>query len=109
MPLCLKANSNGDQPVNLLLIDDDKDFSSFFSEALRTVGACCQVITDPRAVLSFDLAETDHIVIDLSMPNLDGLQVLRFLKDINFAGYISVTSGQAMPLLESTVLFKYYN
>lgn len=101
MPLYLKANSNGDQPVNLLLIDDDKDFSSFFSEALRTVGACCQVITDPRAVLSFDLAETDHIVIDLSMPNLDGLQVLRFLKDINFAGYISVTSGQAMPLLES--------
>ncbi|GLX83401.1 EAL domain-containing response regulator [Thalassotalea eurytherma] len=87
--------------MNLLLIDDDKDFSSFFSEALRTVGACCQVITDPRAVLSFDLAETDHIVIDLSMPNLDGLQVLRFLKDINFAGYISVTSGQAMPLLES--------
>ena len=101
MQLCHKADSNGDIPLNLLLIDDDKDFSSFFYEAVRTVGACCQIITDPRTILSFDLADIDHIVIDLSMPNLDGLQILRFLKDINIAGYISVTSGQAMPLLES--------
>ncbi|MCH2055209.1 MAG: EAL domain-containing response regulator [Thalassotalea sp.] len=87
--------------MNLLLIDDDKDFSSFFSEAVSSIGVDCQVITDPTAVLDYNLAKTDHIVIDLSMPNLDGLQILRFLKDKDFAGYISVTSGQAMPLLES--------
>jgi CheY-like chemotaxis protein len=35
------------------------------------------------------------------MPEFDGLQILRFLKETNYLGDISVTSGQDQSLLES--------
>ncbi|MDP7593065.1 MAG: EAL domain-containing response regulator [Litorilituus sp.] len=85
----------------LLLIDDDKDFTQFFSVAIEETGIKCQVLTQPIAILQYDLADIEHIIIDLSMPDFDGLQILRFLKEINYKGYISVTSGQAGTLLES--------
>jgi hypothetical protein len=35
------------------------------------------------------------------MPEFDGLQILRFLKEIDYRGDISVTSGQDQSLLDS--------
>ncbi len=86
---------------NLLLIDDDKDFSDFFVAAITSKGFSCQVLSEPKKILNLNLESIDHIIIDLLMPEFDGLQILRFLKEIDYRGNISVTSGQDQSLLES--------
>ena len=86
---------------NLLLIDDDKDFSDFFVTAIHSKGINCQVLTEPKEILNLNLDAIDHIIIDLLMPEFDGLQILRFLKDIDYRGDISVTSGQDQSLLDA--------
>ena len=58
----------------MLLIDDDQDFGHFFVDALASKGLECQVLNEPGRILDYDLSLLDHIVIDLLMPDLDGLQ-----------------------------------
>jgi EAL domain-containing protein (putative c-di-GMP-specific phosphodiesterase class I) len=87
--------------MTLLLIDDDKDFTDFFVEAVAELGVTCTALTKSTDILHYDLGNTEHIIIDLSMPGFDGLQILRFLKDVKYDGYISVTSGQTHSVLES--------
>ncbi len=87
--------------MTLLLIDDDKAFTDFFVEAVAELDLACTALTKSSDILAYDLADTEHIIIDLSMPDFDGLQILRFLKDINYSGYISVASGQSGALLAS--------
>jgi DNA-binding NtrC family response regulator len=86
---------------NLLLIDDDQDFSDFFVTALSSKGIYCQVLSEPKEILNLNLEAIDHIIIDLLMPEFDGLQILRFLKEIDYRGDISVTSGQDQSLLDA--------
>jgi|MDSY01.2.fsa_nt_gb EAL domain-containing protein (putative c-di-GMP-specific phosphodiesterase class I)/ActR/RegA family two-component response regulator len=86
---------------NLLLIDDDQDFSEFFVAAINSKGANCQVLSEPKKIINLNLEAIDHIIIDLLMPEFDGLQILRFLKEIDYRGDISVTSGQDQSLLDS--------
>jgi EAL domain-containing protein (putative c-di-GMP-specific phosphodiesterase class I) len=87
--------------VTLLLIDDDKDFTEFFVAAIEESGIRCQVLNQSKEILQYDLTGIDHIIIDLLMPDFDGLQILRFLKEIDYTGYISVTSGQDQSLLDA--------
>ncbi len=87
--------------MTLLLIDDDKDFTDFFVEAVGELDVTCTALTKSTDILHYDLDNTEHIIIDLSMPDFDGLQILRFLKDVKYDGYISVASGQTGSVLES--------
>ena len=86
---------------NLLLIDDDKDFTQLFQEVLESRGLTCEVLTNSADILDYDVTHIDHVVIDLHMPHLDGLQVLRYMSERLYGGYISVTTGQDGSLLEA--------
>lgn len=86
---------------NLLLIDDDKQFSEFFAAATKSMGLSCEIMTESKSIMFVDLAHIDHIIIDLLMPEYDGLQILRFLKERDYRGHISFTSGQDISILRS--------
>jgi len=86
---------------NLLLIDDDEQFSHFFARATKSMGMNCEVINESKNIMLFDLKPIEHIIIDLLMPGYDGLQILRFLKEKDYRGHISLTSGQDISLLQS--------
>lgn len=87
--------------VTLLLIDDDKDFTEFFVAAIEESGIKCQVLNQSKKILQYNLTGIDHIIIDLLMPDFDGLQILRFLKESRYSRYISVTSGQDQSILNA--------
>jgi len=86
---------------NLLLIDDDEQFAHFFAMATKSMGMNCEVINKSKDIMLFDLRSIEHIIIDLLMPEYDGLQILRFLKEKDYHGHISFTSGQDISLLKS--------
>ena len=91
----------------VLLVDDEKDFLELMAERMRARDL--DVTTTDSATEALKLAEKggfDAIVMDLMMPEMDGLEALKLLKEKNpdlqiilLTGYATVEKGiQAMKL-----------
>jgi len=91
----------------VLLVDDEKDFLNIMSERMRTRGM--EVSTAASAKEAIQMAEKesfDAIILDLQMPEMDGLEALKALKAkkpelqvILLTGHATVEKGiQAMKL-----------
>lgn len=65
----------------LLLVDDDYEFSALLERYFRTEGFGVEFAHDGEQALELALArDYDLIVLDIMMPGLDGLEVLRRLR-----------------------------
>lgn len=101
--------------VTVLLIDDDREFLDILSERLTIRGM--EVTTAASGQTALDLMAKerfDVVVLDLQMPEMDGLQVLAQLAARNstqpvilLTGHATVSRGvQAMKLGATDVLEK---
>lgn len=80
--------------ANVLLVDDEEDFIKSLSSRLEVRGL--KVSTSTRGEDALDLAHNqqfDVIVLDLSMPGMDGLEVLKKMKADNPDTEIIMLSG----------------
>ena len=78
-------------PHPILLVDDDREMSEMVATALRPDQM--EVVWDPDGRSAVDLArahQVQTIILDLGLPNEDGYQVLRRLKDDPSLGSIPV-------------------
>jgi DNA-binding NtrC family response regulator len=93
--------------VKVLLVDDEVDFLNTLSERMRTRGM--EVSTSSSGVEALEKVEKeayDVIILDLMMPEVDGLEALKILKArrpelqvILLTGHGSVEKGiEAMKL-----------
>ena len=80
--------------MNVLLVDDEKEFVTALSERLNLRGIRTNVVFNGREALDH-LQEhlPDVIVLDLRMPGLDGMEVLRQLRKDNPNIRVVVLSG----------------
>ena len=63
--------------LKLLLIEDDASMQTALQRALRRRGMAVEPCTDGRLALAqWTASQPDVVVLDLSLPGLDGLQVL---------------------------------
>jgi C4-dicarboxylate-specific signal transduction histidine kinase len=99
----------------VLLVDDEKDFLSIMSERMKARGM--DVSTASSAKEAIQLAEKesfDAIILDLKMPEMDGLEALKVLKAnkpeiqvILLTGHATVEKGvEAMKLGAMDVMEK---
>jgi DNA-binding response OmpR family regulator len=66
----------------ILVLDDDKALASLIKTYLEKNDKEVMVINDPKNVFNrIDSFGPDIIVIDLMMPNIDGLSVLKRIKN----------------------------
>ena len=86
----------------LLLIDDEPQLAAFVASAARMCGydpITTERDEDFRARL---VADAPHMVaLDLGMPGMDGVELLRFLADHSFTGPVLIISGFDRRVLES--------
>ena len=101
----------------VLLIDDEKDFIEALAERMESRGMNVSATVSPKEGLDIVEKETfDAIILDLKMPEMDGLEVLKKIKDKNpdlqiilLTGHATVQKGieamklGAMDLLEKPV------
>ena len=99
----------------VLLIDDEKEFLEVMSERMQTRDIDVTTASSARDALALVEKESyDAIILDLQMPEMDGLQALERLKAINpdlqvilLTGHATVEKGvQAMKLGATDVLEK---
>lgn len=84
-------------PKTLALVDDDKEYAEFLAQYLRTEGIAVSVYSDSNDLLiARGVAEFDFYVLDLMLPGVDGLELIRILRKRSRAGIV-VVSGRLSP------------
>ena len=101
----------------VLLVDDEKEFIETLSERMETRGMNVATTVSPKQALDIvDQESFDAVVLDLKMPEMDGLEVLKKIKEKNpdiqvilLTGHATVQKGieamklGAMDLIEKPV------
>lgn len=85
----------------ILVIDDDEVVGMLVSAAAQAMGLHCQVAKDPTTYLDLLTPETTLILLDLVMPGMDGIEVLRILGEQNCKARIVLMSGMNKRVIET--------
>jgi len=97
----------GKAKEKILLIDDEKDFVEALAERMQSRGIDVATATSARDGIELARQKVyDAVVLDLQMPEMDGIETLKALKDSNpnlqvilLTGHATVEKGiQAMKL-----------
>ena len=81
---------------NVLIVDDEKDFLDLISERLRAREMKVSTTTSAKDALSMiDQESFDAVVLDLQMPEMDGLEALKRIKEKNPDVQVILLTGHA--------------
>ena len=89
------------QSSRLLVVDDEKDICEFISFVAGNVGYAVTSITDPRDFIKEYSDDLSVIVMDLTMPDMDGVELIRHLASVDSKIGIILMSGFDMGVLHS--------
>lgn len=80
----------------VLLIDDEEEFLSTLSERMEIRGMeVSTAATAQNAVAALDSNEYDAIVLDLQMPDMNGIEMLKIIKKNHPEMQVILLTGQA--------------
>jgi two-component system response regulator ChvI len=84
--------------ASIALVDDDRNILSSLSIALIAEGFVTRLYPDGKAALNALLDNPPDIVVcDIKMPNLDGIELLRLLREKSSLPFIFLTSKTDEP------------
>ena len=79
--LMVRSIFHAEEAVRVLLIDDDSAFTALLAEYLAGDGFACEQARNPLDGLERALTERfDAVILDVMMPQMDGMEVLRRLR-----------------------------
>ena len=88
----------------LLLIDDEPTLAEFLASAAQESGFEPVVTEQDEQFRQAFLAERpDMVALDLGMPGMDGVELIRFLADQNYDAPVLIVSGFDRRVLESAI------
>ena len=86
----------------LLLIDDEPALADFLASAARESGFDPAIAGNDADFREAFLARTpDMVALDLGMPGMDGVELIRFLADQDYSAPVLIVSGFDRRVLES--------
>jgi two-component system, OmpR family, response regulator len=86
----------------LLLIDDEPVLADFIADAARSSGFEPVVASDDGQFRNeFAANRPNMVVLDLGMPGMDGVELLRFLADQDYRSPVLIVSGFDRRVLDS--------
>src|ERR687884_2387315 len=84
---------SGMNSPRVLVIDDDDDIRALVAELLQRAGLEVEQASDGRAGLrAFHQSPADLVLLDVSMPELDGWETLDRIRDLSDVPVIMLTA-----------------
>ncbi|HNB25876.1 MAG TPA: response regulator [Alphaproteobacteria bacterium] len=78
----------------VLIVDDEEAFGRFVGDVASEAGLQAEVTTSAAAFISaFDRARPDVVVLDLVMPETEGIELIRWLIDRKISVRLIVVTG----------------
>ncbi len=84
-----------DRPHKVLIVEDDADSSEAFTRILRLRGwivAQAKTVEEAKNLLGNDY---DFVMLDIRLPDGNGLDVLKIIRERNLNPKVIVTTGQS--------------
>jgi DNA-binding response OmpR family regulator len=89
-------------PPRLLLIDDEPVLAELIASAARDAGFEPVLTSDDTVFREDFLSNTpDMVALDLGMPGMDGVELLRFLAEHDYTSPVLIVSGFDERVLDS--------
>lgn len=85
----------------LYILDDDIQFAELLSEVAQSTGWNTEHKQSPLELLKMSLPENSVLVLDLNMPEMDGIEVIRTLAEKNIKVQLILISGFDSRVLHS--------
>jgi len=86
---------------SLYILDDDKQYSELLADVASTAGWLAIPEQSPLEFLKNDLSKIDILVLDLNMPEMDGIEVIRELAERKAQLNLILVSGFDARVLHS--------
>ena len=80
--------------MKILLVDDNPEILNCLSESLNSHGFSTRQFADPAA--AFEAYKSDHfdvVITDYSMPGMNGLELLKTIRDYDPGAYLIIITG----------------
>jgi len=87
--------------LKLLIIDDEIDFAMFVADVADDMGFEVISAHDPKEFANLYSEDISIIILDLFMPGIDGIEILRHLVEYNSSASIIFMSGKDSSVLQS--------
>ena len=72
----------GVEPKQIMVVDDESDLTLFYQMSLEYYGFVVDTFNEPKEALSnFKPNYYDLIILDIKMPNMDGFELYREMKE----------------------------
>ena len=86
----------------VLLVDDEPALAAFLGSAAEECGFAATLTSNDREFRDSFLGDRpDMVALDLGMPGMDGIELLRFLADQSYQAPVLIVSGFDRRVLES--------
>lgn len=86
----------------VLVLDDDPLVARTIGSAVEAMGIQCRLVTRPEGFFDLlDRWEPTHILVDLMMPDMDGLEIMAELADRRCPARIVIISGVGSSALDA--------
>jgi EAL domain-containing protein (putative c-di-GMP-specific phosphodiesterase class I)/ActR/RegA family two-component response regulator len=89
------------KPVHILVIDDDADLGEFISAVAQSMNLRCTTTTRAAEFMAAIDPEVTLVMMDLVMPDMDGVELLRWLGQQQCKAGILLISGLDKRVLET--------
>jgi PAS domain S-box-containing protein len=102
--LCSQEEEHGGTMVaqqRILVVDDDSDFGEFVSSTANAMGFQCTTANDANRFLQLLAPDTTLVLLDLMMPGMDGVELLRLLGERKCKAGIVLVSAIGKRTLEA--------
>jgi len=84
----------------ILVIDDEPEICELIADTAQAMGLPCTTTTDPANFLEALDSTTSLVILDLMMPFIDGIEMLRLLADYKYQNGIVLMSGVDTRVIE---------
>ena len=85
----------------ILVIDDDRVVGEIVSALAKAMGLQCDVTRSPKSFFDLITPDTSLILLDLVMPEMDGIEILRLLGEMQCKARIVLMSGINIRVIET--------
>src|SRR5690242_11228428 len=89
----------------IIIMDDDLDYANFIFDVAKILNLNCTITTNPKDFMDIFDSSVSWVFLDLNIPGIDGIDLLRFIEKKQGKCNIILMSGVEDRIMESAEAF----